>query len=152
MRLRLVGMGHTKKIRTNTARGLPSHLKSNPELLRNFRSQANGLRGLYGEPVYLVGSALLEPNTKPRDWDIRIELPDDVFSVKYGNIDDWITEGENGNWSQVRWRWSDDCVKQSRKISAALGLNVDFQVYPIGYAKMFYWKQPRARLDTRSRK
>ena len=143
---------------------LPAHLRSNDTRRWYLRKMANGLRGLFGEPVYLCGSALLDSNANPRDWDIRITLPDRVFAQRYGElltgermteakvmriVDDWETQGLTGDWKAVRWRWSDECVKQSRQESERTGLNIDFQVYPKTHTDALYKTKPRARLDTR---
>jgi hypothetical protein len=65
---------------------VPAHLRGRKNArLWSLRRLANGLRGYYGQPVYLCGSALLDGNTNPRDWDIRIELPDEQFALRYGN-------------------------------------------------------------------
>lgn len=117
-------------------------------MMRQLRAEANGIRGLYGVPVYLVGSALMDANEKPRDWDFRITLADEDFALRYGDATEWAREGANGHWTDIRWRWSDDCVKRSKAASGFLGLNVDFQAYPASYAKRFKG-QPRLRLDTR---
>jgi hypothetical protein len=117
-------------------------------MMHRLHAEANGIRGLYGVPVYLCGSALMDTNEKPRDWDFRITLADADFEMRYGVVDEWVKQGQSGYWTDVRWRWSDDCVKRSKAASAHLGLNVDFQAYPASYAKRFKG-QPRLRLDTR---
>lgn len=146
-------------------RKLPKHLRDNPKRLRVLRRLANGLRGLYGEPVYLCGSALLDANSDPRDWDIRIVLSDRDFALRYGNliggerltdakvariVGDWQTEGGSGQYTRLRWRWSDDCVKHSRAGIGDSGLLIDFQVYPKTHADALYKAKPRLRLDTRT--
>jgi hypothetical protein len=128
---------------------LPAHLRRNP-LLTRLRREANGLRGLYGVPVLLAGSALLDANSDPRDWDIRLTIEDDDFRRRYGDPEQWHRDGASGNWTRVRWRWSDDCVRRSKNLSAALGVLVDFQVYPRSYVKRIgYNREPVMRLDTR---
>lgn len=132
-----------------TKRRLPKHLRGN-KWLRSLRREANGLRGLYGVPVLLVGSALLDSNPDPRDWDIRLTIPDDDFRRRHGDPTQWEIEGGTGHWTRVRWRWSDDCVRRSRQLSASLGVLVDFQVYPRRYVRRMHWySKPRLRLDTR---
>jgi hypothetical protein len=128
---------------------LPTHLRGN-RWLKSLRREANGLRGLYGVAVFLAGSALLDSNPDPRDWDVRLTLPDADFQRRYGPVEDWISEGNTGRWTRTRWRWSDDCVRRSRQLSVALGVLVDFQVYPRTHVKrMHYTQKPRLRLDTR---
>jgi len=88
---------------------------------------ARGLRGYYGEPVYLCGSALLDCNADPRDWDVRIGLRDADFKRRYGNPDEFRKNQSSGNWTRVNWRWSYDCVKQSKDSYNRTQLNVDLQ-------------------------
>jgi len=126
----------------------PAHLRGNPHLRKKLRREANFLRAFYGMPVYLVGSALIDSNADPRDWDIRIVLDDPQFRRRYGDPDDWYHQGQTGAWTRVRWRWSDDCVKQSKRSSAVLGVNVDLQIHPRVMAEAFKY-QHRFRLDTR---
>lgn len=135
-------------------RRLPEHLrtKEGRERLKALRTQANGLRGILGEPVYLCGSALMDFNKEPRDWDIRVTLTDAHFKRKFGDPKEWQQQGSTGKWTQVRWRWSDFCVKQSQRFSRWTGLNCDVQVYPMFHVKaMRYEKAPRLRLDTRQK-
>jgi hypothetical protein len=117
-------------------------------LLLNLQRHGNGLRGCYGMPVYLVGSALQDGNPYPRDWDIRLHLPDSAFEAKYGPVSSWLQQGASGQWNRTRWRWSDDCVKQSQAIAADTELNIDFQVMPWCHRETYRGK-PRMRLDTR---
>jgi hypothetical protein len=128
----------------------PEHLRGKDKARRRkkLRTEGNGLRGLYGVPVFLCGSALLDANAEPRDWDIRITLPDAAFARRYGPVEQWEAEGLTGQYTKIRWRWSDDCVKQSKHAASLTGLNVDVQVYPASYAAHFKHR-PRFRLDTR---
>jgi hypothetical protein len=126
--------------------GWPKH--ATKWLRQHLRAEANALRGLYGVPVYLVGSALFDANPQPRDWDIRLTLPDDRFKRRYGDAEQWEFEGGDGHWTAIRWRWSDDCVKQSQRLTSNLGVLVDVQIYPERYAKRFRGRH-RLRLDTR---
>jgi hypothetical protein len=140
----------------------PEHLRDNVERRYVLRRFANGMRGLFGQPVYLVGSALLDGNSKPRDWDIRIVLPDRHFVLRYGGgrmgvaadgvlqvIHDWNQQALTGDWRSVRWRWSDDCVKYSLNGMRDTGLNIDFQVYPQWHANQVYHGKPRLQIDRR---
>lgn len=130
---------------------LPGHV-TNGRLFQ-LRRWANMLRGHYGLPVFLCGSALLENNPEPRDWDIRIEMPDKEFSTRFGDSKKWRDEGVSGEWTRVRWRWSDECVKQTKHGWKWTSLNIDFQIYPKSYCKEESFDfQPKARLDTRARK
>lgn len=125
----------------------PKHLIDRPQLLRKLQAHGNGLRGHYGVPVYLVGSALEDDNADPRDWDIRLFLPPSHFVRRYGSVTDWIIEGGTGEWTRIRRRWSDDCVKQSQRVSEAAKMNIDFQALPWRIRGEFRGK-PRMRLDT----
>lgn len=129
--------------------GLPNHLSSgvNAALLPRLRAWADGIAGFYGAPVYLVGSALQDGNDNPRDWDIRVELPDEDFTARFGDAEAWTTEAVTGQWGEVRWRWSAECVKRTRDAWAWTGVNVDFQIYPLSHAQRAYGKMPRLRLD-----
>lgn len=128
---------------------LPQHLRTDPVRLARLQGEANSIRGLYGVPVYLCGSALREDNPEPRDWDLRICLSDYDFSLRYGDPGQWMTEGCTGEWTDVRWRWSDDCVKQTKRAARRTGLNVDFQIYPESHWNALYADSPRVKLDTR---
>lgn len=127
-------------------RGLPVHMHRHWWALRRF---ANGVRGLYGLPVYLVGSALRPDNASPRDIDIRIEMPDAEFERRFGSVRRWLDEGCTGNWSPVRWRWSDECVKRSKQAWREIDALVDFQIYPKSYCRSLFAKKKRVRIDTR---
>lgn len=130
-------------------RGLPRRLvESQWHRLYRF---ANGIAGLYGVPVYLCGSALRPDNPDPRDYDIRVMLPDAQFEERYGSVRKWNDEGAVGNWTRVRWRWSADCTKQSRAGFRDTGLNIDLQVYPASHARALYRDKRRVRIDTRGR-
>lgn len=112
---------------------LPKHLQPggvNHDKLLKLESFALKLKHLYWQPIYLVGSSLAEANEKPRDWDIRIEMPNDEFEIKFGNAFDWHQEGSTGQWTQIRLRWSDECTKRTKEAWRETGLNVDFQIYP----------------------
>ncbi len=144
-------------------RSAPAHLREDerasktdpkrwPSRWSRLYKEGNGLAGLYGAPVYLVGSALNDANAEPRDWDVRITLSDRSFAARYGSVEQWIREGETGNWTSVRWCWSADCVKQAKHMAGNTRLNIDFQVYPQSYVAKRFDQQPRLRLDTRHRR
>ena len=128
---------------------IPEHVKKYlPELQR----WANRVRGLYGTPVYLVGSALTGSKPNPRDWDIRISMPDADFKIRFGDPTQWEREGNTGQWTALRWKWSDECVKQTKDAWRYTGLNVDFQIYPASHVRRLYPKVfPKLRIDTRPR-
>lgn len=127
-------------------RPLPKHVIDNlPRLVR----WANIQRAYYGFPVYLVGSALSGSNPLPRDWDIRITLTNKAFSIRFGDPQQWEYEA-GGDWTQVRWRWADECTRATKSAWAWTRLNVDFQIYPALHVKKLYPSTlPRLRLDSR---
>lgn len=127
---------------------LPRHLTGDPGKIFLLRRWANGVAGLYGEPVYLCGSALRDDNPSPRDWDVRLRMSHADFAARYGDPDVWDVEGATGKWTDVRWRWAADNVKQTRRAWRHTRANVDFQVYPAGHWDSVYGDKPRARLDT----
>lgn len=128
--------------------GCPAHLRDRMDRLVMLQARANGLRGLLGVPVWLVGSALRDDNPDPRDWDVRLLLPEHAFEARYGPVDEWILEGATGLWGRTRWRWSDECTRFSREWAGRARLNVDLQIYPLIHWQGFRGK-PRMRLDTR---
>jgi hypothetical protein len=109
------------------------------------------MRARFGHPVYLCGSALRDDNREPRDWDIRIILPDAAFARRYGSVAAWRREGETGCWTDVRHRWSKECTRYARNGVRCTGLNIDLQVYPASYARDTFGALPRLRLDDRGR-
>jgi hypothetical protein len=127
---------------------MPKHVEENLGRLQRY---ANNLRGYFGTPVYLVGSALNGTNPNPRDWDVRIILPDEDFERHFGDVDAWCHEGTSGQWTEIRWRWSDACVRGSKQGWRECALNIDFQIYPESYADIIYPEGsfPRIKLDTR---
>lgn len=113
---------------------------------------ANEMAGVYQSPVYLCGSTLVKPY--PNDIDIRIQLDDDDFALRYAGamnaeaaVARWIEQGQTGAWTQIRWRWSSDCTKRCRRAWKLTNLNVDFQVYPASWCQTMYATAPRLRLD-----
>jgi hypothetical protein len=125
---------------------LPAHIT--PGRLAQMQRWANRLRGRYGVPVYLVGSALREDNPDPRDWDFRLTLPDEDFALRFGPVDEWRDEGYTGDWTRTRFRWSDQCVKDTKDAVAWMHLNADVQIYPASHVAELYADQPRVRIDT----
>jgi len=140
----------------------PEHMRKGPGkgLLTRMRREANELGAFYRAPVYLVGSALLDFNAKPRDWDIRVVLKDKDFARRYAPAGplvmrgksyeamwNWVEEMSTGLWTETRWNWSNDCVKRSKEVARRLSINVDFQTMPETYARAQYKIQPRYRLD-----
>ena len=124
---------------------VPPHVTA---VMGRLRRWANRLRGRYGVPIYLCGSALRADNPDPRDWDVRIMLPDERFALAFGPVDEWRDEGCTGKWMRTRWRWSDQCVKDTQDFAAWCALNGDVQIYPESHAAKLYADAPRFRLDT----
>jgi hypothetical protein len=125
--------------------------KENFEILQSW---ANELRGFYDAPVYLCGSALQKENY--RDVDVRIILSDYEFGCRYGILyqalectKQWIEEGSTGKWTNIRWKWSDDCTKITRRGWNITNLNIDFQVYPESYCENRYKGLPKLKIDMR---
>ena len=118
----------------------PEHLRGRARaaVRTNLRTFARHLAGYYGQPVYLCGSALIDSNAKPRDWDLRIALPDMNFERRYGcTAKSWDEQGQSGLWGDSRHAWSADCVKQSHSGMDRTLLNCHVQVYPKTYGERF---------------
>jgi hypothetical protein len=108
---------------------------------------ANSLRAFYGLPVYLCGSILERSNY--RDVDIRIEMPDDLFNVRFGLVKLWIEEGATGNYTNLRWKWSEECVDKTQKGWNDTLMNIDFQIYPKSYCEAMFKDKKKFKLDTK---
>lgn len=92
----------------------------------------------FGRPVYLVGSALEEPN--PRDVDVRVVLSDAEFDARWGNPSGWHVHGQG--WRQYAFDMGKLCKQGSRRLM----LNLDLQVQRFSSAKEYTDKR-RLRLD-----
>jgi|SRR6266487_5933557 len=60
-----------------------------------------------GGCAYFVGSALTS-ETRPRDVDVRIVLPDDVFNARYLQtitVDEWQRQVSLCEWGPELWNW-----------------------------------------------
>ena len=111
-----------------------------------LREWANNVKFFYGHSVYLVGSQLTDkPN--PRDVDIVCIIPDIEFEYRYGSVFDWIEEGDTGQWTDVRWIWSRDCVQRWREGCIYTKMNLDFKVLPRSYHDQIYLNKPIYQLD-----
>ncbi len=117
-----------------------------------LRRWANSIRGFYGHPVYLVGSQLTDkPN--PRDVDVVCIIPDEQFALRFGDHKKWEEEGASGMWTDIRWKWSDECVKRFEEASKETELYVDFKIIPQSDHNRYSIKNekyPPYRLDTRN--
>lgn len=111
-----------------------------------FRRNANSLVGRYGAHVFLVGGAL--EDEEPRDYDVRIILPDDDFRRLYGGhpLDDKPVES-CFDYQMWEWRRAYDGLKQSRLMTVRMSVPVDFQVQAESEARV-YDRRPVVRLDS----
>jgi hypothetical protein len=107
---------------------------------------ANQMYSRFGYPVYLVGSSLFTEN--PRDIDIRINLPDNVFIARYGPINQWMSDTWKPVWGIARQNWAKDMSKLSLEACLALKMNIDFQVEPIIAVYSWHKNKPKLRIDT----
>jgi hypothetical protein len=101
----------------------------------------------YGAPVYLVGSALRDPD--PRDIDIVVPLSDDLFVHCYGDEGDDATTWKEFNEAHPppMWRrWARDVSKTSAQMTMYCHRAVDFRTEPMNYFEE-YEKEPKLRLD-----
>ena len=126
--------------------GEPEHLRNNDARRWRLLRWANMLAGYYGCRIYLVGSATLDDNLEPRDWDIRICLPRAEFERRFGSVKAWEDEGITGAWTEVRWRWAEECRKRTAEGWANVRLNIDCQLQPPGTWNK-YGAEKRVRLD-----
>lgn len=133
-------------------KNVPGLVNTNDHDLLMLLRFANEMAGFYDSPVYLCGSALVKPD--PRDIDIRIQLNDDDFTLRYAGgvcstnaVNRWMEEGHTGAWTQLRWNWSADCTKRTKHAWKLTNLNIDFQVYPATYCEMRFSSAPRVRID-----
>lgn len=134
---------------------IPEGLPQNSFVLRVW-AVASGLSARYfGCPVYLVGGALRDPD--PRDIDLIVALPDELFANAYGDhpwriggvqaeLDAWESSKSDPNPAPVWRRWARDCAKQSRYLTLTTGRAVDFKTQPQRAFEAHAFK-PRLRLD-----
>jgi hypothetical protein len=101
---------------------------------------AQKMSRIYKSSVYLGGSAL--HSADPRDWDLRVFLPDEVFADRWGEWQLWAAEGRTGQWTERRWAWAGEMVKRTKQGCRATGLEVDFMVQPQSYRERYF---PRAK-------
>ena len=125
---------------------IPPHLIG--KKISKLSRWANKMRGHYGTPVYLVGSSLTNEN--PRDYDIRICLPDKDFMMRYScnDIEQFCLRLDSGLWDDSNWLWSDDRLKMTKRGWNTTNLNIDFQIYPIRLWNEFKNKD-KLQIDTR---
>ena len=153
---------HTQVIEPDPSEEVPVKKMIDAETLRLcLRGWANQMAARFGQPVYLVGSALTDPNA--RDIDIRIELPDEEFAARYMDVIDFIGGGWSPKWEEGRKKWGEDMAKLARGVilhggrslhqigrdplNKLHGFNVDLKVEPESLARI-YRDKPKERLDT----
>lgn len=107
---------------------------------------ANQMYCRYGQPVFLVGSSL--NNDNPRDVDIRVTLPDDVFEARYGSVKEWREDTWRNEWREARQKWANDTAKLSSFASVCVKMNIDFQVIPESLEKDLFKDKVKVRIDT----
>jgi hypothetical protein len=96
-------------------------------------------------PVYLVGGAVTDSD--PRDVDLVIPIPDDLFKTMYGMFPGEKYEMEDASNPSKHWRrWARDCAKQSRVLTLACIRAVDFKTQSQTTFATYDGK-PRVRLD-----
>lgn len=113
-----------------------------------LQCMANGLSvRYYGCPVYLVGSALRIPN--PRDLDVVVVLPDDLFVSTYGdkgdNLSDYLMGCGVADPPGIWRRWARDTAKHTREWTEMLHRSCDVKIQPQHMANNL--KGDRLRLD-----
>lgn len=121
-----------------------------------FQRQANGIACRLGAPVWLVGSALTNPDQpNPRDWDVRVVVSDRDMKRLFGCEDPavrsparMLPNGEVAGGEFLPWEWvrAYENLKQSRKLAYIFARNIDFQVQSETEAHG-YRNHPRLRLD-----
>jgi hypothetical protein len=94
----------------------------------------------YGCPVYLVGSAIVDPD--PRDVDIVIPIPDHLFAAMYGDADresygKWFGGMYTEDPPPVCRRWARDVAKQGRELTLFCARAVDFKTQPRSFFDEF---------------
>jgi len=111
-----------------------------------FRRNANSLAARYGAHVFLVGGAL--EDEEPRDYDVRIILPNDDFRRLYGGhpLDEKPIEARF-DYQPWEWRRAYDGLKQSRIMTQRMSVPVDLQVQAESETRAYEGK-PAVQLDT----
>ena len=99
-----------------------------PELWRRLVARAWWLSArYYGAPVYLVGSAVTSDD--PRDLDLVVILPDDLFVAAYGPSLDPADP------PAIWRRWARDVARQGATLTAEFHTAVDFKTQPETFAR-----------------
>lgn len=109
----------------------PALLRCDPDLYARLLVHARGLSPrYYGAPVYLIGSSVTSDD--PRDIDVLVVLPGDLFVASYGDPGDTLDTfrralGERAVPNIYR-RWARDCATQGARLALDLKRAVDFKV------------------------
>ena len=110
---------------------------------RTFQGLASSLTSRYGGPIYLVGSALVKPAPLAGDYDVRVLLENADIERLFGTD---LSYAEGDLTSVRRWRWLREELKQARRMSRAMRVNIDFQFQHAQHQARYAGK-PRLRLD-----
>ena len=109
-----------------------------------FQDWTHQIARRYNAPVYLVGSAIRRSD--PRDIDIRVILSDEAFEARYGSVQDWMAQGESGQWGEIRQRWAEECETITEQARRQLGIEIDFRIEPQSEVDRRYKDEPHLRL------
>jgi hypothetical protein len=123
--------------------------------LERISRHGNALSMRYhGSPVFLVGGALSDPD--PRDVDVVVLMPDELFWCAYGwpdgdpaaGIEAWDAGHRLLDPPRIWWRWARDCTKQSLWLTKQIGGPlVDFKTLPVDWAVRRYKSQKRHQIS-----
>jgi hypothetical protein len=98
----------------------------------------------YGCSCWLVGSSQHKEAKNPRDIDLVICIPDELFLAMYAGdscdtIETWIDSVENWkSFNSFIWKeWSRDISKQGKELTLAVKKQVDFKTQPESYFSSF---------------
>jgi hypothetical protein len=100
------------------------------------------LASRYGGPLYLVGSALWEPD--PHDYDIRCVMGEADLLRWFGPDSDSL---DDHFMTRREWLWLREELKRSRRLSRSLRKPIDFQLQTEATAAR-YADRWRLRLDS----
>ena len=85
--------------------------------------------------IVVVGSTLART---PRDLDVVHFIPLEQFEEEFGDFKTFLHEGKTGQWTDIRLRWSDTCIRQGRVLEERIkeGLRkypLDYKIFPMGF-------------------
>jgi hypothetical protein len=114
-----------------------------------LRRYANMLAAYYRSPIYLTGSAL-DPKATPRDWDLRIVMPDPLFKEFFGiSSADYYDQLQHATQSPEAWKVSQEEAKRNAEGKYQTNMRIDFQIQPESYVEKVHSEHDKIRLDTR---